>query len=411
MSNWKQVSDFVSFTTKGITPKYVKNSSIIVLNQKCIRNNRIDYSFSQYTDDTKQIADSKFVQRGDILVNSTGTGTAGRCAFVKELPENHLLITDSHILILRCHSYYEAQCLSYLLFSFEKTLMSFMTGSSGQSELDKVVLLNIKIKLPNDSNKQKKIARVLSDLDTKIELNSKINAELEAMTKTLYNYWFVQFDFPDANGKPYKTSGGKMVWNAELKREIPEGWESGYLNDLYNFQYGSGNTNPDDGGEYPIYGSNGVIGGYGEYNNEDAPVIGHIGNNCGSLVYAYGKHYVTYNGVMCKIKKPFDKFFGYCTLLSKDLKTKRRGSSQPFISYDLLNDIDIVIPDARIMKMFCDLIVPSYENVISKIKENQELASLRDWLLAMLMNGQITVTDVEEKLDMVAENNVEYKKN
>jgi len=233
MNKWKKVADFIDFTTKGITPKYVENSSIIVLNQKCIRNNRIDYSFSQYTDDTKQIAKTKFVERGDILMNSTGTGTAGRCAFVSEIPLNHRLITDSHILILRCGNYYEAQCLNYLLFSFEKELMSFMTGSSGQSELDKVVLMNLKAKIPTDLTTQKNIASLLSKLETKIALNNRINVELEAMAKTVYDYWFVQFDFPfdfalgkpSAEGKLYKSSGGKMVWSEGLKREVPEGWE------------------------------------------------------------------------------------------------------------------------------------------------------------------------------------------
>ncbi|MBI1838667.1 MAG: restriction endonuclease subunit S [Flavobacteriia bacterium] len=76
-----------------------------------------------------------------------------------------------------------------------------------------------------DLETQSKIAKVLSYLDAKIELNNKINAELEAMAKLIYDYWFVQFDFPNEEGKPYKSSGGKMVWNEELKREIPEGWE------------------------------------------------------------------------------------------------------------------------------------------------------------------------------------------
>ncbi len=233
--------------------------------------------------------------------------------------------------------------------------------------------------------------------------------ELEAMAKTLYDYWFVQFDFPNTNGKPYKTSAGKMVWNKELKREIPEGWEVKELSELYEFQYGLGNINPDNGGEYPVYGSNGMIGSYDKFNNEDAPVIGHIGNNCGSLVYAYGKHYVTYNGVMCKVKEPYDKFFGYCTLLSKDLKSRTRGSSQRFISYDLLNELDFVIPEKRIMNSFCDLIVPSYEKVIANLKENQQLSELRDWLLPMLMNGQVTVGssatsyEIEEEMKMAAE--------
>ena len=85
---------------------------------------------------------------------------------------------------------------------------------------------------PPSLTEQQKIAAVLSALDSKIELNNRINAELEAMAKTLYDYWFVQFDFPNEAGKPYKTSGGKMVWNAELKREIPDGWEVEKLNDV-----------------------------------------------------------------------------------------------------------------------------------------------------------------------------------
>ena len=84
-----------------------------------------------------------------------------------------------------------------------------------------------------DIEEQKKIAAVLSALDAKIDCNNRINAELEAMAKTLYDYWFVQFDFPDANGKPYKSSGGKMVYNATLKREIPAGWESNRLNNYF----------------------------------------------------------------------------------------------------------------------------------------------------------------------------------
>ena len=83
----------------------------------------------------------------------------------------------------------------------------------------------MEIEIPKTISTQQKIAKVLSDLDAKIEINNRINIELEAMAKTLYDYWFVQFDFPDTNGKPYKSTGGKMVWNAELKREIPEGWE------------------------------------------------------------------------------------------------------------------------------------------------------------------------------------------
>ena len=87
------------------------------------------------------------------------------------------------------------------------------------------MLSKLELLLPNLYYNQQKIAAVLSALDTKIELNQRINAELESMAKTLYDYWFVQFDFRNEKGKPYKSAGGKMVWNEELKREIPLGWE------------------------------------------------------------------------------------------------------------------------------------------------------------------------------------------
>ena len=90
-----------------------------------------------------------------------------------------------------------------------------------------------------DKVQQKKISAALSALDTKIDCNNRINAELEAMAKTLYDYWFVQFDFPDTSGKPYKSSGGKMVYNSTLKREIPVGWNDGTLDNLGQIVGGS----------------------------------------------------------------------------------------------------------------------------------------------------------------------------
>src|SRR5690606_32833079 len=102
-------------------------------------------------------------------------------------------------------------------------------GGSGQRcTLPIGIIKAIPLNLPSLST-QEKIAKVLSDLDAKIELNNKINDNLEQLAKTIYDYWFVQFDFPDINGKPYKSSGGKMVYNEELKQEIPEGWKKGTL--------------------------------------------------------------------------------------------------------------------------------------------------------------------------------------
>jgi type I restriction enzyme S subunit len=146
--------------------------------------------------------------------------------------------SSSDVLTLKVKKGFNSTFVYYSLFR-DDFFEHMMNGSKGTKmpRGDKNQILEFII--PNfDLSTQKQIAKVLSDLDAKIEINNKINQELEAMAKTLYDYWFVQFDFPDANGKPYKSSGGEMVFNEELKREIPLGWEDGTLLDIANFQNG-----------------------------------------------------------------------------------------------------------------------------------------------------------------------------
>jgi type I restriction enzyme S subunit len=238
MNSYTRVSDYIIYSGKGITPKYVKNSSIVVLNQKCIRDGKIDYSLSQFTDDSKKVAENKFIMVGDILINSTGVGTAGRCAYVSQLPLGKKVITDSHMLTLRCKTPEESACLYYSLYSFEDKLMTFMTGSSGQSEFDKTILFNTMIKMPSSESQRRILTSKLFAIDKKIELNKRINDMLEETAKNIYDYWFLQFDFPDKNGKPYRSNGGKMIWNEALKREIPENWTTTPLEGYISFDRG-----------------------------------------------------------------------------------------------------------------------------------------------------------------------------
>lgn len=169
------------------------------------------------------------------------------------------------------------------------------------------------------------------------------------------------------------------------ENNLPSGWAIGTLKDIYQFQYGKGNNNPDDGGQYPIYGSNGIIGGYHKFNNENEPVIGHIGA-AGSLNYAFGKHYVTYNGIMCNIINPRDNYFGYLTLYSQNLAAQVRGSTQPFISYDMLYAIKIVLPADDVLVAFENKITP-----FMSIKRNnlRELIALHQ--LELVIQEQISV--------------------
>ena len=187
------------------------------------------------------------LKRGDIIL--TTRGTVGNVAYFNEnIPYENIRI-NSGMLILRpnvdkIHPYYLYLFLRSNL--FKKQVISQGSGSAQpQLPIGSLKYINLPWK---DIATQQKIASVLSSLDSKIELNNRINAELEAMAKTLYDYWFVQFDFPNAQGKAYKTSGGAMVWNKELKREIPEGWEVGTM---LNFgEIIGGSTPPREKEEY-----------------------------------------------------------------------------------------------------------------------------------------------------------------
>lgn len=128
-------------------------------------------------------------------------------------------------------------------------------------------------------------------------------------------------------------------------RGYTDDWEERKLGEVYNFQYGQFNNNPDNGGQYPIYGANGIIGGYDEYNSENAIVIGHMGAYAGHVLWAEGKHFVTYNGTMgIADKSILNSNFGYYLVVSVNVPKLTAGSGQPFVSYSDLNGIKILIP-------------------------------------------------------------------
>ena len=142
-------------------------------------------------------------------------------------------------------------------------------------------------------------------------------------------------------------------WEARMSNKVPQirfngysdAWEERKLGEVYNFQYGQFNNNPDNGGQYPIYGANGIIGGYDEYNSENAIVIGHMGAYAGHVLWAEGKHFVTYNGTMgIADKSILNSNFGYYLVVSVNVPKLTTGSGQPFVSYSDLNGIKILIP-------------------------------------------------------------------
>ncbi|WP_345986619.1 restriction endonuclease subunit S [Sulfurimonas sp. HSL-1656] len=434
MSDWKRVEDYVIYSAKGITPNYVKKSQLMVLNQKCVRHNIIDYSFAQYTDDTKNVSEEKVLKVGDILFNSTGQGTAGRCAFVDKLPESLKVVTDSHMLVLRCKSYYEARCLNYVLYSFEKDIQAFMDGSTGQGELDKVRLFNLLISIPKTPETLQNIANLLSKLDTKIELNNQINTELEAMAKTLYDYWFIQFDFPDENGKPYKSLGGQMVYSETLKREIPKGWEADSILRVSQLMGGGTPSKKNKtywDGNIPFFTPTDADNGAFILTTFDSITEEGL-SHCSSSLFEKGTIFITARGSVgktmiaaqqmamnqsCYAFKPLQKInYPYLYFAASELvhylKVKASGSVFDSIVTNDIKFTTLVIPSLEIIKLYGEKVSPLFEKILTNNQENQQLARLRDWLLPMLMNGQVKVQDKFDKIPelLVAEPNQEYGK-
>jgi type I restriction enzyme S subunit len=286
----------------------------------------------------------------------------------------------------------------------------------------------MEIEIPTTISTQQKIAKVLSDLDAKIELNNKINTELEAMAKTLYDYWFVKFDFPDVDGKPYKTSGGKMVYNAELKREIPVGWKNGQLGDVgkvsmckrvMKHETSSNEEIPffkisTFGGDANTYISRDLFKLYrekysypkrGDILISAAGTIGKIVIFDGESSYFQDSNIVWIDNDGSKIPNCF-LFYYYQT----EPWVATGGSTIKRLYNDNIRSLKTIFPNSEILKQFSNIINPRLEKKQQIESENKKLSSLRDWLLPMLMNGQVRVGDVEVELGLVAEGNVEYKK-
>lgn len=317
--------------------------------------------------------------------------------------------------------------------------------SSGvRKNLNSNDIKEFEIRLPDSLITQEKIASTLYSLDSKIELNNRINAELEAMAKTLYDYWFVQFDFPTPSpsgragvGLSYKTSGGKMVWNEELKREVPEGWEKGSMLNLGEIIGGS--TPPREIEEY--FTTNGTawitpkdlsLNAGNKFISKGELDVSDKGIKAASLnimpkgsillssrapvgYLAISREQVTTNqGFKSFVpNKGFSTEFIYYSIknMIPTIENNAIGSTFKEISATTLKTIPICLPDKNVVNKYSDTAKPIFNRQNNLEIENQKLSELRDWLLPMLMNGQVKVKDeTETKSSMAAEAKMKYGK-
>ena len=274
-------------------------------------------------------------------------------------------------------------------------------------------LRELPILVPKDESRKKSIVDVLEVFDSKLRINNNINTELESMAKTLYDYWFIQFDFPDADGKPYKSSSGKMVYNETLKREIPEGWKSSTIEDIES-NIVTGKTPSKKKPEYfdgyipfitigDIRANTFIVQteetltskGADTQKNKYLPV----GAICVTCIASPGLvGFVTepsqtnqqINSVVCS--NPLNRYYLYFAIkvYFEGAKAKT-GNTFANMNKNDFSSISILYPNKDLLSNYYKVADPLFRQIKAKTLENKELENLRDWLLPMLMNGQVTI--------------------
>ena len=255
-------------------------------------------------------------------------------------------------------------------------------------------IANLKFIVP-DLKTQQSIAAVLSALDKKIALNKQINARLEEMAKTLYDYWFVQFDFPDANGKPYKSSGGDMVFDETLKREIPKGWKPFKLSELVNLSTGKEDANfATEQGIYPFFTCSEKILKCDVY-SFDTQAILLAGNGTFSVKRFTGRFNAYQRTYVLEPKSKNLYPIVYFVIIDNVIKftSGSRGSIIKFITRGDIENIDVVLPNDIENMRFSEILYTFLLQAELLEKQNHQLTQLRDFLLPMLMNGQVSVAE------------------
>ena len=295
---------------------------------------------------------------------------------------------------------------AFYLYSYLSQLdLSNLDSGSTLPSMTKSAYESIVVKLP-DLKIQKAVATILFNIRKKLETNNKINQELEAMAKILYDYWFVQFDFPDQNGKPYKSSGGKMVYHPELKREIPEGWGVERLGDIS--QYVSEKVDSFELNIENYVGTDNMIADMGGIElTTSIPKSGtstkfSAGDILISNIRPYFKKIWLSDrtggcsaDVLCiRTNRTIPKEFVYATLARDDFfnydVAGSKGSKMPRGDKKHIMEYPIVF-EFGVAEQYSKIVRPIYEAVHENNNQNQELTKLRDWLLPMLMNGQVKV--------------------
>ena len=392
---------------------YVEQGIPVVMPQD-IDNRKVNYASINYVSNEDAIR----LERYKTIINDilyARRGDVEKHAFIKE-KDNGVLCGTGCLRVRITTSEVEPEFISFFL-NREETRKWLVTHAVGTNmpNLNTDILSDVPIAYPL-LEEQRRIVQVLNSLDEKIALNSAVNDNLEQQLMLLYDYWFTQFDFPDNDGNPYQTSGGKMVWNDTLKRNIPENWKvqsviSNCLSSIikpgveifntktylatadvkgtsistgtivdYDGRESRANMQPSINSVWFAKMKNSIKHLY--LNKEMQPIIsssilstGFCGLQCNEISFEYIASYVS------------NAYFE----IHKDMLA--HGATQEAVNNDDLAGVHIIIPEDTVLRAYHETTQAIYAQISKNVCENQELVKLRNWLLPMLMNGQATISD------------------
>ena len=389
-SEWKTspLRDLVGFISKGIAPSYADEESettVRVLNQKCNRNFRITYSESRLHDlARKKVPAERFVRIDDILINSTGAGTAGRIAQICNLPCD--TIVDGHMIIMRANDKVSQKYLGYAMKAHQWEVLQLDEGSTGQTELNRERLLDeIMISYPTSFALQETIVKTLEGIDRKLIINEKVNDNLQQQAQALYKHYF-----------PYSVGD-----------ELPDGWRIGSVGEIIEIH--DSKRVPLSGAErakmekktYPYYGAVALMDYVDDYIfdgkylllGEDGTVVDDAGYPI--LQYVWGQFWVNNHAHILTGKLGFNVESLYMLFKQTPVKAIVTGAVQPKISQANLRSIQVVIPPEKLLMEYNYRVEPLFTLLRSNEEENKSLAALRDSLLPKLMSGEIDVSSIQ----------------
>jgi len=380
------------YVEKGIS--FYRSKEII------LKHNNQDVSDSLYISEERfDELNSKFgsPQEGDILL--TSVGTLGVPYRVKS--GEKFYFKDGNLTWFKnLNDKINSKFLYYWLFSSlgQKAIDDISIGST-QKAITIKGLNTIELSLP-PLLEQKAIANILSSLDDKIELNNKINKNLEELTQTLYKRWFVDFEFPNEDGEPYKSSGGEMV-ESELGM-IPKGWKTSKLKDIMILHDNkriplSRREREKRKGQYPYYGAASLMDYVDDYLFDGRYILlGEDGtvedkNGYPTLQYVDGKFWVNNHAHVLEAKNGYDLNSLYILLKNTNIRSIITGAVQKKINQTNLKSLKVILPSIDTLIFYNDTIRENFDVIINNEKENAFLSKTRDTLLPRLMNGEIEV--------------------